>query len=152
MREPRIAALADDWCNASISLDLGGALEALALGSQSCNQPGDQCFAGSRQRIEHRKIGVRFSELRDPLLTSGDILLQPLDYPHRGLYHEDTGLNHGPVVRRRHSLADFFQSALLILAIVPAEEGRSDRGAAFCAASNVGQRDRKSHVTGELSL
>jgi hypothetical protein len=65
---------------------------------------------------------MRLGELLDPLLTSRNVFLQVLDYPHR-LYHQDAGLDHGPVMRGRDCLADRWQLALLILAIVSAKEG-----------------------------
>ena len=76
----RVAALPDHRCDPGISLDLGGAIETLTLGSQCCDQAWSQSIPGAGQRIEEGKIGVRPGELLDPFLTSGNVLLQVLDY------------------------------------------------------------------------
>jgi hypothetical protein len=81
----RVAALPDDRSDARITLDLAGAFKTFALTSQCCDQAWNQRIAGTWQRTEDDKIGVRFSELLDPLLASGNVLLQVLDEPYSGL-------------------------------------------------------------------
>ena len=145
-----LATLLDHRSNAGIGLNLMGVGKAFLLCAESGNQARDQRVASSGPGLKNDKVGMRSSEFLDPFFTALAVLFHTLDQSHGRLDQQCAGPDDGLVPRGRYGPANGFDPCSFLLAVVFTVELPEVRVAAFCTNSRVGQRNKKSHVTGEL--